>query len=69
MMNRAMLMQMVHTGEDYSGRRKLWTDGLPVAPDYDDTSRVWRPFQLAFLLLAIESVGACESASIATSSI
>ena len=61
MANRAMLMQMVHTGEDFSGRRKLWTDSLPAARDYDDTSRVWRPFQLAFLLLTIESVALDES--------
>ena len=56
MANRAMLMQMVHTGEDFSGRRRRWTDSLPAAPDYDDTTRAWRPFQLAFLLLTIESV-------------
>ena len=61
MANRAMLMQMVHTGEDFSGRRKLWTDSLPAVPDYDDATRAWRPFQLAFLLLTIESVALDES--------
>ena len=61
MANRAMLMQMVHAGEDFSGRRRRWTDSLPAAPDYDDATRAWRPFQLAFLLLTIESVALDES--------
>ena len=61
MANRAMLMQMVHTGEDFSGRRRRWTDSLPAVPSYDDATRAWRPFQLAFLLLAIESVALDES--------
>jgi hypothetical protein len=59
--NRAMLMQMVHAGEEFSGRRKRWTDTLPPPPDYEDDSRRWRPFQLAFLLLTIESVALDEA--------
>ena len=33
MANRAMLMQMVHTDEDFSGRRRRWTDSLPAVPE------------------------------------
>ena len=61
MANRAMLMQMVHAGEEFSGRRRRWTDSLPAVPDYEDDTRTWRPFQLAFLLLTIESVAIDES--------
>jgi hypothetical protein len=61
MANRAMLRQMVHAGEDFSGRRRQWTDSLPAIPDYDDGTRAWRPFQLAFLMLTIESVVLDES--------
>lgn len=61
MANRAMLMQMIHTAEEFSGRRRRWTDSLPTEPDYEDNSRSWRPFQLAFLLLTIESVALDES--------
>lgn len=59
--NRAMLMQMVQTREVLSGGRRTWTDDLPPAPDYRNGAGAWRPFQLAFVLLTIESVALDES--------
>lgn len=53
--NRAMLMQMVHSGEDFAGRRRQWNEADLPTPTYTGTGRAWRPFQLAFLLLALES--------------
>lgn len=53
--NRAMLMQMAHATEAYAGKRKTRTAELPPEPDYDGLENAWRPFQLAFLLLTIES--------------
>ena len=55
--NRAMLMQMVHSRVPFA-RRRAWTDPLPEEPDYTDQERLrrWRPFQLAFLLLTMESL-------------
>ncbi|MEV0606598.1 helicase-related protein [Polymorphospora rubra] len=54
--NRAMLRQMIRTRAPFSGRRS-WKDHVPVAPaDYDDPQLGWRPFQLAFLLLTLESM-------------
>src|SRR5262249_48595421 len=61
MANRAMLMQMVHAGEDFSRRRRRWTDSLPAVPDYADATRAWPPVPLALLLLTIESVALDES--------
>lgn len=54
--NRAMLMQMGHATAGFAGKRKSWTAALPEEPDYDNARNAWRPFQLAFLLLTIESV-------------
>lgn len=54
--NRAMLMQMAHaTDEAYAGKRKPRTAELAPEPDYDSLENAWRPFQLAFLLLTMES--------------
>jgi hypothetical protein len=53
--NHAMLMQMVRSGDQFAGRRRTWTEGDVPAAVYTDTGRAWRPFQLAFLLLTVES--------------
>ena len=55
--NRAMLMQMVHGSAD-RGKTRRKRDSEPiVTPDYDaQVSLGWRPFQLAFVLLALESI-------------
>jgi hypothetical protein len=53
--NRAMLMQMVHS--EFAKCRK--GKGVTAEPDYFSekfSGILWRPFQLAFQLLAIESV-------------
>lgn len=64
--NRVMMMQARHARKDYAGspepRQKPWpTFNMP---DYgvEDPLR-WRPFQLAFLLLNIESQAEPDSAS------
>lgn len=54
--NEAMLMQMVRSGPDYAGRRRTVTDPSVKEPDYKTSTASWRPFQLAFLLLTMESV-------------
>jgi hypothetical protein len=52
---RAMLLQMRHSAPDQAGRR--WHRSDPVATDPDVDSRAaWRPFQLAFFLLALDGV-------------
>jgi helicase-like protein len=57
--NEAMLMQMVHARAPYASRRQ-WTDPVPPA-DYTQPQHRWRPFQLAFLLLTMESLALEES--------
>lgn len=57
--NEAMLMQMVRTRAPYAARRK-WTDPVPPV-DYAQPHHRWRPFQLAFLLLTMESLAFEES--------
>lgn len=57
--NRTMLMQMVHGGDDYSGKVKARNSSIYQTPDYfspEYESRKWYPFQLAFQLLVIESL-------------
>lgn len=57
--NKAMLMQMIHSGKKYAGEAK--SKGTPYeAPEYFSNDVVenfkWRPFQLAFQLLVLESL-------------
>jgi hypothetical protein len=55
--NRAMLMQMAHSSEEYAGERHVageYRYREPVLPP--GKPRRWRPFQLAFQLLTIASV-------------
>ncbi|MFE0676153.1 helicase-related protein [Streptomyces sp. NPDC058867] len=52
---RAMLLQMRHSGPDLAGRRRLRSDPLPIDPPVDPRA-TWRPFQLAFFLLALDGV-------------
>lgn len=59
--NRAMLMQMVHTKEPYAAARKSRTEEIPPEPAYDELENAWRPFQLAFLLLTMESAVHADS--------
>ena len=56
--NLAMLMQMVHSGAEFSGVAKSVGNVKFRSPDYfsDKCSQEWRPFQLAFQLLVLESV-------------
>jgi Helicase conserved C-terminal domain len=62
--NRAMLMQMVHGSDQFAGKRKQWTAALPDEPDYasEALTHSWRPFQLAFFLLTLESAAFDDSA-------
>lgn len=57
--NKAMLMQMIHSGSEYSGKSKQRDWGYKT-PDYFDKNIIgkfnWRPFQLAFQLLVLESL-------------
>ena len=63
LMNEAMLMQQIHYGiaserirpwVNRSGRLELETSFQPAS--YDDPSRGWRPFQLAFILMNLKSI-------------
>ena len=64
MANHAMLRQMIHVGVEYSGCDKE-RDSIPyIKPDYDAdeyAKYAWRPFQLAYQLLVIESLANNES--------
>lgn len=57
--NKAMLMQMIHTSKSYAGQSKGRNWGY-VKPEYDNEdirkNYKWRPFQLAFQLLVLESM-------------
>lgn len=57
--NKAMLMQMVHTGDGYAGKARDANTGFKQ-PDYFANEIVenykWRPFQIAFQLLVLESL-------------
>ena len=57
--NQAMLMQMVHSGKDFGGTARVRDAFQFTAPEYfGDKFKDynWRPFQLAFQLLVIESL-------------
>lgn len=57
--NRAMVMQMVHGREEYGGGLKARNERQYKAPTYDGPqwrALRWRPFQLAFQLLALSSI-------------
>lgn len=57
--NKAMLMQMVHSGKEYAGEAKERNWGYQVPDYFSETIRnnyKWRPFQLAFQLLVLESL-------------
>lgn len=69
LMNEAILMQQIHYGissqqvrqwVERSGRLELETSY--TKPSYDDSSRKWRPFQLAFILTNLKAVAdpGCE---------
>lgn len=57
--NRSMLMQMIHTQKNYAGESKKRNWGY-IKPQYDSEdikkNYKWRPFQLAFQLLILESI-------------
>ena len=63
LMNEAMLMQQIHY-RIASENARAWVStegGLELdapfsAPSYDDPTREWRPFQLAFILMNLNSV-------------
>jgi len=57
--NLAMLMQMVHSGAGYSAKPKQRNGEIFLRPDYMSQKYAnlsWRPFQLAFFLLSLESL-------------
>jgi hypothetical protein len=55
--NRAMLMQMVHSSEELGKSRKERNSFEYETPRYEDRSDLaWRPFQIAFILIALESL-------------
>lgn len=59
MANQSMLMQMVHTTDEFAGTRKTRNSFSFAKPSYSDKKYAdycWRPFQLAFQLLVIESL-------------
>ncbi|MCZ7558538.1 MAG: helicase-related protein [Bacteroidia bacterium] len=56
---RAMLMQMVHSGSEYGGTMRKCNEKVFAEPAYQGESvrqYRWYPFQLAFMLLTMESV-------------
>ncbi|MBP2585407.1 hypothetical protein J3A78_005885 [Streptomyces sp. PvR006] len=52
---RAMLLQMRHSAPDQAGQRRPRSESVAVDPPVDSTA-AWRPFQLAFFLLALDGV-------------
>ncbi|MGW1066324.1 helicase-related protein [Streptomyces aureus] len=52
---RAMLLQMRHSAPDQAGQRRHRTDPVALDPAVDQAA-TWRPFQLAFFLLALDGV-------------
>jgi len=67
LMNRAMLMQQVHYALSTRVRewklenRHLTLESRFQQPSYDDDTRKWRPFQLAFILMCLRSIAAPQS--------
>lgn len=62
--NRIMLMQMIHSGGALGGTTREANTFQFERPDYNDPQFAdyrWRPFQLAFQLLSIESIGNTNS--------
>ena len=62
--NQIMLMQMIHSGEAFGGTSKEANSFVFKRPNYFSQEWKkfrWRPFQLAFQLLSIESVGNANS--------
>lgn len=58
--NQAMLMQQVHTG---IAARDYGSEYPEIPADYDEGGgkvRAWRPFQLAFILMNIAGLDACD---------
>lgn len=57
--NKAMLMQMIHSSKEFAGKPKDRDWGY-IAPEYLSEEKVnkyrWRPFQLAYQLLVLESM-------------
>ncbi|WP_316755393.1 helicase-related protein [Streptomyces herbicida] len=51
--NRAMALQMRHSAPDLAGSRRARGAGVPVDPG-PKPEATWRPFQLAFFLLALD---------------
>lgn len=67
LMNKSMLMQHVHYDLSTSRKRKWVASGNGLAlessyqpPDYENSDRSWRPFQLAFVLMTIRSIVLAE---------
>ncbi|MEV5170263.1 helicase-related protein [Streptomyces flaveolus] len=52
---RAMLLQMRHSAPDQAGQRRHREDPVALDPPVD-AEATWRPFQLAFFLLALDGV-------------
>ncbi|MET7378357.1 helicase-related protein [Streptomyces sp. NPDC005526] len=52
---RAMLLQMRHSAPDQAGQRRRRSDAVALDPPVDPKA-TWRPFQLAFFLLALDGV-------------
>jgi hypothetical protein len=52
---RAMLLQMRHSAADQAGQRRHRADPVALDPPVDPEA-AWRPFQLAFFLLALDGV-------------
>lgn len=62
--NLAMLMQMVHSRSEYGGSLKAAGEANYVIPEYFNekySTLSWRPFQLAFQLMTIESLVTSDS--------
>jgi hypothetical protein len=59
--SRVMLMQMHHGSDELAGQRHARGSASDQRPDYLTLPNRWRPFQLAFQLLTLESVANDES--------